>query len=465
MGGTLIGGFLRPPGPSGSFGNVPAGDVAPAITTQPASQAVATGSSVTLSVVATGTPTPNFQWFRNDRPISGANSASYTINSAQISDAGSYVVALANPAGFVVSTPALLGVAKANAVTVTTAPANQTVNAGANVTFAVAATGTALTYQWQFNDHNIAGATSPTLAINTVGPTAAGTFTAVISDATGVEAVEPATLTVVTNARLANLSVRGLVGSASERLTVGFVIGGSDQKSILLRGVGPTLTTFGVTGVLATPDLTLYSGQGKTLDSNSTWGGTSALTAVFAQVGAFPLPATSADAALLESLSSGGYTAAITGLSNSTGVALAELYDADTAASPTASLVNISGRAYVTGGSGVLTAGFSISGTTSETVLVRGIGPGLKAFGVGNALSATVVTLYDSSQNPILSNAGWGGDPSINAAGNLVGAFSLDPNAKDSALLVTLAPGGYTVQVTGANGSNGEGLAEIYEVK
>jgi len=216
--------------------------------------------------------------------------------------------------------------------------------------------------------------------------------------------------------------------------------------------------------MLATPELTLYPPRGETVATNSGWGGTAALSAAFAQVGAFPLLATSADAALLESLSPGAYTASITGVSGATGVALAELYDADTAASPTASLVNISGRAYVAN-SNILTAGFIVSGTTSETVLVRGIGPTLKSYGVGNALAATVVTLYNSSGTAIATNAGWGGDPALNAAGNLVGAFPMRAGSQDSALLITLAPGSYTVQVAGANGASGVGLAEVYEVK
>jgi hypothetical protein len=338
------------------------------------------------------------------------------------------------------------------------------VNAGANVTFSVAATGTGLTYQWQFNDQDISGATTSSLMISAVGPTAAGTFAVVISNASEIVAVEPAELSVVTDARLSNLSVRGLVGSGNENLVVGFVINGTGTKSILLRGIGPTLASFGVSGVLATPELALYSPRGETVATNSGWGGTAALSAAFAQVGAFPLSATSADAALLESLAPGAYTASITGVSGTGGVALAELYDADTAASPTASLINISGRAYIAT-SNVLTAGFIVSGTTSETVLVRGIGPTLKSYGFGNALAATVVTLYNSSGTAMTTNAGWGNDPAINAAGNLVGAFSMQSGSRDSALLVTLAPGSYTVQVAGANGAAGVGLAEVYEVK
>jgi hypothetical protein len=110
----------------------------------------------------------------------------------------------------------------------------------------------------------------------------------------------------------------------------GFVIEGNAPKTVLIRGVGPTLSSFGVPGVLADPVITVFSGSTE-LDSNSSWG-TGASTAAqlstaFSQVGAFPLPAGSKDAALLLTLQPGAYTVEVTSLSNGTGVALVEVYD------------------------------------------------------------------------------------------------------------------------------------------
>ena len=143
-------------------------------------------------------------------------------------------------------------------------------------------------------------------------------------------------------------------------------------------------------------------------------------------------------------------------------MALAELYDADSG-SPPAQLINVSARALAGTGSAVLTAGFVISGTGTETVLIRGIGPGLTQFGVAGVLSATQITLFDSTGTPIGSNAGWGGGATLTAAFLHVGAFALDPNSADSAMLVSLPAGSYTVEVVGLNGATGIALAEVYD--
>lgn len=87
-----------------------AGVVAPAITTQPAAQTVSTGSSVTLTVVASGSTPLTYQWSRDGAALSGATSASYTIAAAATSDAGSYTVVVTNSAGAVTSDAAVLTV-------------------------------------------------------------------------------------------------------------------------------------------------------------------------------------------------------------------------------------------------------------------------------------------------------------------------------------------------------------------
>ena len=115
---------------------------------------------------------------------------------------------------------------------------------------------------------------------------------------------------------------------------------------LLVRGIGPTLSQYGVTGVLAGPQLVIFGSAGSQLSANAGWGGGQALSNAFAQVYAFPLPANSADAAILQSISAGGGTAQVSGVGGSTGVALAEIYDADTGI-PASNLVNLSSRALV----------------------------------------------------------------------------------------------------------------------
>ena len=131
-------------------------------------------------------------------------------------------------------------------------------------------------------------------------------------------------------ASLINVSARMEVTSGDGVLIAGFVIGGSAPKTVLIRGDGPSLSTYGVPGVLADPEITVFSGSTK-LASNAGWGtGTSTaaqLSAAFAEVGAFPLAAGSKDSALLITLQPGAYTVEVTSVSNSTGVALVEVYD------------------------------------------------------------------------------------------------------------------------------------------
>src|SRR6266480_3040768 len=134
----------------------PAGSnpVAPAITTQPASQTVSAGQTATFTVTATGTVPLSYQWQRNGTAIGGATAASYTTPATTASDNGDqFTVVVSNAAGSVTSNAAALTVTLALvAPTITTQPASQTVSAGQTTTFTVTATGTApLSYQWQRN--------------------------------------------------------------------------------------------------------------------------------------------------------------------------------------------------------------------------------------------------------------------------------------------------------------------------
>jgi hypothetical protein len=109
------------------------------------------------------------------------------------------------------------------------------------------------------------------------------------------------------------------------------VIGGTTAKTVLIRGVGPTLSEFGVTGVLADPQIGVFSGATE-IDSNAGWGTSGSMTAaqlsaVFAEVGAFALPAGSKDSALVLTLQPGAYTVQVSSVSGSDGVALIEVYD------------------------------------------------------------------------------------------------------------------------------------------
>ena len=99
-----------------------------------------------------------------------------------------------------------------------------------------------------------------------------------------------------------------------------------------------------------------------------------------------------------------------------------------------------------------------------ETVLIRGIGPGLSQFGVSGVLAAPQLSLYDAGGNVLSQTTAWGGSAALAAAFSQAGAFSLPASSTDAAIVVTLPPGNYTVQVAGAGGSVGVALVEVYEL-
>jgi hypothetical protein len=170
-----------------------------------------------------------------------------------------------------------------------------------------------------------------------VATLASGSFTAQVTGnggTTGIalaEIYDTASPTTATGPRLTDVSARSQVGTGAEVLVAGFVIGGTGTKNLLIRGVGPTLSDFGVTGSLADPQLTLFkseNGGSTQLQTNDNWD-SAALLDTANRVGAFALPAGSLDAGLLVNLSPGAYTVQLSGVSNGTGVGLIEVYDAD----------------------------------------------------------------------------------------------------------------------------------------
>ncbi len=182
-------------GSAASSGAVLTVNIAPSITSQPASQTVKAGATVTFTVTAYGTPAPTYQWRRDGGAISGATGASYVINGVTADAAGTYTVVVANAAGSVTSVGAVLTVNVPPVFTLQ--PASRTAVAGASVTFTAAASGTpAPTYQWCRNGAAISGATGAAHTIARADPDAAGTYTVVAANAAGSATSAAATLTV-----------------------------------------------------------------------------------------------------------------------------------------------------------------------------------------------------------------------------------------------------------------------------
>lgn len=171
----------------------------------------------------------------------------------------------------------------------------------------------------------------------------AGNYTMQVSGAgqtSGVALSEVYELSTASALPLKNLSARCFVGTGSQVAICGFVVEGNEPAQLLVRGVGPGLSAFNVSGPLAQPSVAVYDANSTVVASNTGWGtsvqaGASSVGATYrlatqadmAAAGAFSLAAGSADSAMVITLPPGTYTAIVSGANSSTGVALAEVYD------------------------------------------------------------------------------------------------------------------------------------------
>ncbi|MBI5693208.1 MAG: peptidylprolyl isomerase [Verrucomicrobia bacterium] len=412
--------------------------------------AAVSGSTLTLTPVATGTTTVNVT-----ATDTNGSSVSQTVTVSVGGTGGG-----SNAPGITIEPQSQIRLAS---------------GAPQTVVFSLSATGSApLTYQWRRGGVALPNQTNATLILGNATEAAAGTYSCVVGNSAGSVESRAATLAFVSAApaelgRLSNLSIRTNAGTGAQTLIVGFSLGGTGTAGtapLLVRAVGPSLGQFGLTGTLTDPVATLFQGSA-TVATNDNWGGTTLLADRASQVGAFALVPSGLDAALAPSPAVGSYTVQVSEKSGRTGIALAEIYDATPAAAFTATtprLVNVSARTEVGAGNDILIAGFYIGGTTARTVLIRAIGPTLAVFGVTDTLSDPRLRLFSGS-TLVAENDNWGGQAGLTAAAAAVGAFALsNPASSDAVLLLTLPPGGYTAQVSGANNGTGVALVEVYEL-
>jgi hypothetical protein len=231
----------------------------------------------------------------------------------------------------------------------------------------------------------------------------------------------------------------------------GFIISGTGNKQVLLRALGPTLSQFGVAGILADPTMELHSGAGAIIATNDNWKDTQ--QSVIAATG--KAPPNNLESAILQTLAPGNYTVIVRAKNNATGVALVEAYDLDQA--PTSTLTNISTRGFVETGNNVMIGGF-ISGGTMTKVIVRALGPTLSQFGVPSVLADPTLELHDANGALLASNDNW---QSTQKAEIQASGFA-PPNALESAIVITRPAGNTTAVVSGKNNGTGNALVEVY---
>jgi hypothetical protein len=279
-------------------------------------------------------------------------------------------------------------------------------------------------------------------------------------------------LTQTSHINLGNVSTRSFVQTGQNVMIGGFIVQGAGPKRIIIRAIGPELTQHGITNALANPTLELHNGSGALIASNDNWqttklGGIITSNQVTDIQNSGHVPTAPSESAIVANLPPGNYTAIVRGASNTTGVALVEVYDLSAGAS--SSLGNISTRSLVQTGQNVMIGGFIVQGTGPKRVIIRAIGPELTPFGITNALANPTLELHNGSGALIATNDNWqttilSGIITSNQVSEIQNSGHVPTAASESAIIANLPPGNYTAIVRGVNNTTGVALVEVYDL-
>jgi hypothetical protein len=281
-------------------------------------------------------------------------------------------------------------------------------------------------------------------------PTEVGLLPATIASVPGGAggiAIEPPTTT--------NLSTRVSVQAGDGVAIAGFIISGSSPKQVLIRGLGASLSNFGIVNPLQDSTLDLHDSTGNTIATNDDW-----QTATNA--GQIPVnfrPADSHEPAILATLQPGTFTAILRGKNGGSGVGLIEMYDLSTGVA--SKLANVSTRGFAGTGENVMIGGLILSGGSGERqILVRALGRSLAQapFNIAGSLTDPTLMLIDGNGTVIASNDDW-----KSSQQNEIQATGLaPPNDREAAILTTLPTGNFTAIVSGKNGETGVALVDVF---
>jgi hypothetical protein len=260
------------------------------------------------------------------------------------------------------------------------------------------------------------------------------------------------------SAQALNIATRLPVELGDNTMIGGFIISGTDAKTVLLRGMGPSLASAGLSNVLDDPVLELHGSNGALIVQNDNWRDTQETQI---QNSGLP-PSIDREAAIIATLQPGAYTGILRGKNQTTGIGLVEVYDTSPAAN--AQLRNLSTRGLVQTANNVMIGGFILGAHTGTSrVAIRGIGPSLTQSGLSNVLADPTLELHDGNGAVLVSNDNWQ-DDQASAAALAANGLSL-PNNLESGIFLTLSPGPYTAILAGKNGGTGIGLVEVFNLQ
>jgi hypothetical protein len=253
-----------------------------------------------------------------------------------------------------------------------------------------------------------------------------------------------------------NLSTRVSVQAGDGVAIAGFIISGSSPKQILIRGLGPSLSNFGIVNPLQDPTLDLHDSTGKTIATNDDW----QTAANAAQIPANFRPADPREPVIVATLQPGTFTAVLRGKNGGTGVGLIEMDDLSTGVA--SKLTNVSTRGFAGTGENVMIGGFILTGGSGgRQTLIRALGPTLaqSRFNVAGALTNPTLVLVDANGSVVAFNDDWKSsqESEIQATG------LAPPNDREAAILTTLPPGSFTAIVSGKNGETGIALVDVFD--
>ncbi len=277
-------------------------------------------------------------------------------------------------------------------------------------------------------------------------------------------------------AQLGNISTRAFVQTGDNVMIGGFIVQGTGPKRVIIRAIGPELGAppYNIPNALANPRLELHNAAGAVIGSNDDWqhtiiGGVITQNQVGDIQNSGHAPTNPFESAIIADLPPGNYTAIMSGVNNTAGVGLVEVYDLS--ANTASILGNISTRSFVQTGDDVMIGGFIVQGTGAKKVIIRAIGPELGAppYNIPSALANPTLELHNGAGALIASNDNWqstviGGIITSNQVSDIRSSGHAPGDGRDSAIIADLPPGNYTAIVRGVNDTTGVALVEVYDL-